>query len=136
MQPRYELGYGMYSIALGGGRFNTQVNEKNFKEEYSEVKESLFYDEQKFSSLVLEMERLGYQNVCFMIPSQTNPTLLEIVLYCEADENTSLEQAQNIIDGIDETYFSSQSREVKYVLDYNIVAAFGVDNAVKDNLHP
>ncbi len=119
MQPRFELGYGMYSINLGAYTFDTRVSEKKFKKAYCEFQESVFYDEQKFNSIVLEMERLGYRNVCFMIPSQTNATLLEIILYCEANENASLEQVQHIIDGIDETYFKCQGREIKYLLSYN-----------------
>lgn len=125
MQPKPELGYGMYSVLLGSYSFNTQVNEHEFEKAYCEFKESVFYDELKFNSIVLEMERIGYQNVCFMIPSQTNSNVLEIVLYCEAGDDTSTEQAQNIIDSIDETYFRCQGREIKYLLNYNNASTQG-----------
>ena len=118
LTPRMGLGkYGTHGIVLAGQSFATDISKASFEREYLAFAYRVYWDEQKFNERILELEQMGYKNVYFMVKPQAYPDIEEIILYCEAENGLSEEQAANLLAEMDETYFKIDDKETRYILD-------------------
>ncbi|MEA4833255.1 MAG: hypothetical protein VB118_11660 [Oscillospiraceae bacterium] len=114
--PKIECGYGEHGIWLTGIGIDTDVDSASFEKQYYKFVDQIYWDEQKYDEIILQLTQLGYENACFFIYRWYSGNTLEIVLYCESDNSLSDEPAITLLEEMDDSYFKVGDSEIKYTL--------------------
>ena len=118
--PKKEFGHGIYGVGIEKETFTTDMDYNTFQAQYSAFADSIYWDEQKFTDKITELEEIGYENPYFFISKWRDENTLEVVLYCESDNNLSDTQAAALLTDIDDSYIKIGDTNIVYVLDHQV----------------
>ena len=96
--------------------FDTDIDITSFEELYNSFVERVYWDKQKFDEKIIKLTQLGYRNAYFFIPGWYQGNTLEIVLYCESDDDLSDEPAIALLEEMDDSYIKIADTKIQYTL--------------------
>jgi hypothetical protein len=117
--PKMEFGHGVHGVQLAVENFETNVTKAKFEEQYNEFVDSVLWDEHKFEEKVSQLTQRGYKNAYFFISGYYTGNTIEIVLYCESDGSLTDEQANALLEDMDDSYFKIRNKKTKYTLQHD-----------------
>ena len=102
-------------LQLAGKAFDTGDTREAFARRFSELIDSIHWDEQKFSAKLRALRDAGIRDPRFCVSGWASGTTLEIALSYEPGENGA--DAADLLADMDDSYFSISGREVTYVVN-------------------
>lgn len=115
--PPFLLCNGEYGIQLASETFSSDMDKDKFSSKYLDFAQSICWDENKFNSKILELEKMGYYNVRFSILDMT-PDTIRIELSLKSDIEITDEQAESICEELDDTFFKIGKKTTQFVFRY------------------
>ena len=104
-----EAGYG---LQLSAKAFSTVLNWETFLKQYNEWAETVFWNEQKFNNILLELKEIGIPNAYFSMKNVT-----DIVLYYKSETALSPEYTLGLIEQIDESFIRIDGTEFNFYVE-------------------
>ncbi len=110
--------HGVSGVGIAKETFTTDMDFAAFQVQYTAFADSIYWNEQKFTDTITELEKIGYKNPSFFISQWRNATTLEIVLSCESDSSLSDTQAAALLADMDDSYIHIKSKKIVYTIEH------------------